>query len=61
MSDEELLRTISEDLRSFYAEIIRQPVPSKVQAALARIDDVQSRLGNLALPGSRQGHVSPRS
>ena len=26
MSDEELLRTIGEDLRSLYADIIRQPL-----------------------------------
>jgi hypothetical protein len=39
MSDDELLRTIGADLRSFYAEVIHQPLPAKIQAALARIDD----------------------
>jgi hypothetical protein len=38
VSDEELLRTIGDDLRSFYADIIRQPLPPKIEAALARID-----------------------
>jgi hypothetical protein len=43
ISDEELLRTIGKDLRSFYADIIRQPLPPKIKAALARIDDENSR------------------
>ena len=34
MSDEELLRTIGEDLRSLSTEIIRQPLPPKIEAAL---------------------------
>ena len=42
MSDEELLRTIGKDLRSFYADIICQPLPPKIKAALARIDDENS-------------------
>jgi hypothetical protein len=52
VSDEELLRTISEDLRSFYAEIVRQPLPSKIEAALARIDHAQRQTGNLSRPAS---------
>jgi hypothetical protein len=52
VSDEELLRTISEDLRSFYAEIIRQPLPPKIEAALARISHAQSQASNLGRPAS---------
>ena len=48
ISDEELLRTIGKDLRSFYADIIRQPLPPKIKAALARIDDEKSRDISLA-------------
>ena len=33
VSDKELLRTIGNDLRSFYADIIRQPLPQKIEAA----------------------------
>jgi hypothetical protein len=52
MSDEELLRTIGDDLRSLYADVIRQPLPTKIEAALARIDHVQRRGGNLIRPAS---------
>jgi hypothetical protein len=52
VSDEELLRTISEDLRSLYADIIRQPLPTKIEAALARIDHAQRHGSNLARPAS---------
>ncbi len=52
VSDEELLRTISDDLRSFYADIIQQPLPAKIEAALARIDRVQSHGTNLRRPAA---------
>jgi hypothetical protein len=52
VSDEELLRTISEDLRSFYADMIQQPLPPKIEAALARIDRVQSQGSNLRRPAA---------
>ena len=52
VSDEELLRTISEDLRSFYADIIRQLLPPKIEAALERIDRVQSHGTNLRRPAA---------
>jgi hypothetical protein len=52
MSDEELLRTIGEDLRSLYADIIRQPLPPKIEAALTRIDHAQHPGGNLSRPSS---------
>ena len=58
VSDEELLRTISEDLRSFYADIIRQPLPTKIKAALARIDRVQSQGSNLRRPAARWAGTS---
>ena len=44
VSDEELLRTIGEDLRSFYADMIQQPLPPKIEAALARIAELQGRM-----------------
>ena len=37
-SDAELLRRIGQDLRSIYAEVIRQPLPPRIQATLALID-----------------------
>jgi hypothetical protein len=52
VSDEDLLRTIGEDLRSFYADIIRQPLPPKIEAALARIDRVQRQSSNLRRPAA---------
>ncbi len=48
MSDEELLRTIGEDLRSLYADVICQPLPPKIKAALARIDHAQHQGSNLS-------------
>ena len=52
MSDEELLRTISKDLRSLYTDIIRQPLPTKIEAALARIEYTQREVRNLSRPRS---------
>lgn len=43
ISDAELLRRIGHDLRSLYAEVIQQPIPPKIKAALARIDREQHR------------------
>lgn len=43
ISDTELLRKIGHDLRSLYAEVIQQPIPPKIRAALARIDREQDR------------------
>ncbi len=37
-SDSELLRRIGHDLRSVYAEVIRQPLPHKIEVALSRIE-----------------------
>jgi hypothetical protein len=58
VSDEELLRTISEDLRSFYADIIQQPLPPKIEAALARIDRVQNQGSNLRRPAAHWAGTS---
>jgi hypothetical protein len=58
ISDEELLRTIGADLRSFYADIIRQPLPPKIEAALARIDQVQSQGSNLRSPTAHWAQTS---
>jgi hypothetical protein len=41
ISDTELLRRIGQDLRSIYAEVIRQPLPQRIQATLALIDREQ--------------------
>lgn len=45
ISDTELLRRIGHDLRSLYADVIQQPIPPKIKAALARIDREQARTG----------------
>ena len=58
VSDEELLRTIGEDLRSLYADIIRQPLPPKIEAALARIDRVQSQGSSLRRPTAHWAGIS---
>jgi hypothetical protein len=58
ISDEELLRAIGADLRSFYADIIRQPLPPKIEAALARIDQVQSQGSNLRPPTAHLAQTS---
>jgi hypothetical protein len=52
MSDEDFLRTIGEDLRNLYADVIRQPLPPKIEAALARIDHAQHQGSNLSRPAS---------
>ncbi len=44
-SDSELLRRIGHDLRSLYAEVIRQPLPRNIEAALSRIEREHSRAG----------------
>jgi len=44
-SDSELLRRIGYDLRSLYAEVIRQPLPRNIEAALSRIEREHSRPG----------------
>jgi hypothetical protein len=41
VSDNELLRRLGQDLRSIYAEVIRQPLPPCIQATLALIDRKQ--------------------
>jgi hypothetical protein len=37
-SDSELLRRIGHDLRSLYADVIRQPLPRNIEVALSRIE-----------------------
>jgi hypothetical protein len=44
-SDSELLRRIGHDLRSLYAEVIRQPLPRNIEVALSRIEREHSRAG----------------
>jgi hypothetical protein len=41
--DAELLRRIAQDMRSLYAEVIKQPLPLDIAVALSRIDREQSR------------------
>lgn len=58
LSDEDLLRTIGEDLRSLYADVIRQPLPTKIKAALARIDHAQHQGSNLSRSASHWSKTS---
>jgi hypothetical protein len=58
MSDEDLLRTISDDLRSLYADVIRQPLPPMIKAALARIDHAQHQGSSLARPAPHWAKTS---
>ena len=44
-SDSDLLRRIGHDLRSLYAEVIRQPLPRNIEVALSRIEREHSRTG----------------
>ena len=44
-SDSELLLRIGHDLRSLYAEVIRQPLPRNIEVALSRIEREHSRIG----------------
>ena len=46
VSDSELLRRIGHDLRSLYAEVIRQPMPHNIEVALSRIEQEHSRTGH---------------
>ena len=39
----ELLRRIAQDMRSLYADVIKQPLPRNIAVALSRIDREQSR------------------
>ncbi|WP_262298197.1 hypothetical protein [Microvirga sesbaniae] len=41
--DVELLRRIAQDMRSLYADVIKQPLPLDIAVALSRIDREQSR------------------
>ncbi len=43
--DTDLLRRIGHDLRSLYAEVIRQPLPLNIEVALSRIEREHSRAG----------------
>ncbi len=43
VSDRDLLRRIGHDLRSLYAEVIRQPLPRSIEVALSRIEREHSR------------------
>ncbi len=38
LSDMDLLRTIRTDLRSLYAEVLKQPLPSSIRATLVRLE-----------------------
>jgi hypothetical protein len=52
VSDEDLLRAIGNDLRSLYADVIRQPLPPDIEAALVRIERERSRSDNLMKPAA---------
>ena len=38
LSDAELLATITRDLRAIYSDVIREPLPEKLAAALHRLE-----------------------
>ncbi len=38
LSDTELLAAITRDLRTIYSDVIREPLPEKLAAALDRLD-----------------------
>jgi hypothetical protein len=38
LSDTELLAAITRDLRAIYSDVIREPLPEKLAAALARVE-----------------------
>ena len=38
LSDTELLATITRDLRAIYSDVIREPLPEKLAAALDRVE-----------------------
>ena len=42
--DAELLRRIAQDMRSLYADVIRQPLPRNIEVALSRIDREQNHV-----------------
>ncbi len=46
--DVELLRRIAQDMRSFYADVIKQPLPLDIAVALSRIDREQTRAAGQA-------------
>ena len=39
LSDDELLAAITRDLRAIYSDVIRQPLPEALAAALQRLED----------------------
>ncbi|KLK92594.1 hypothetical protein AA309_12865 [Microvirga vignae] len=41
--DAELLRRIAQDMRSLYADVIKQPLPRNIEVALSRIEREQRR------------------
>jgi len=43
--DVELLRRIAQDMRSLYADVIKQPLPRDIEMALSRIDREQNHAG----------------
>jgi hypothetical protein len=49
-SDAELLAAITRDLRAIYSDIIREPLPDSLAAALRRLE---SRSGTAAAPHER--------
>ena len=53
LSDADLLRAIGRDLRAVYAEVIREPLPGRIERTLARIDREQ---GGSPRPGRQAAH-----
>jgi hypothetical protein len=55
VSDTELLRTIGQDLRAHYAEIIQRPLPRNIETTLARIEREQGLADVQSWPGTAFG------
>jgi hypothetical protein len=55
LSDTELLTAITRDLRAIYSDVIREPLPDRLAAALDRLEfhsGVSARLNNARAPAA---------
>jgi hypothetical protein len=42
LSDQELLRSIGRDMQQLYSEMLREPLPSKIEALVHKIEEAES-------------------
>jgi hypothetical protein len=55
LSDTELLAAITRDLRAIYSDVIREPLPDRLAAALDRLEyhsGVSARLNTARMPAA---------